>query len=103
MSSQRDPESVAALGEPDTTTLHFTPLGLSTAGLLRPEDSLAYLRQSIEPARLPSHVPTEIQTAFERLRRLHLHGLFSYGFFTIVAETAWLLPEAALGTRFVDQ
>ena len=88
--------------EVDTTTLRFTPLGLSLGGLMRPADSQTYLEKLIEPAQLDADVPVDVKTSFDRLRQLHVHGLFDYGFFTLAVEASWLLPEAALGLRFLE-
>lgn len=94
--------TIADLTRPDPLTLRFTPYGLSLAGKLRPEDSLAYLQSMVEDVELVPAVPSEIRVALDRLNQLHVCGLWNYGFFSVVVDSAWLLPEAALGLRFIE-
>lgn len=94
--------SISELTKADAQTLRFTPFGLSLQGTLRPEDSLKYLQSMLDAAQLASGIPADIRTAFERVRRLHTYGLFEYGFFTLADNAIWLLPESALGVRFIE-
>ena len=91
------------LTTPDRMTLRFSPAGLLTAGELRPADSLRYLDEMLAQAHLESDVPSEVAGPFERVKAVHRHGILNYGFFTVAFTEASLLPELALGVRFVAQ
>jgi len=92
---------VTELCAPDDTTRRFTPIGLSTAGLLSPEASLAYLRSLISIAELHDSLPPLVRRRFDAVRNLFLHGLFKHDFFALVDQLGLLLLEAVLGERFV--
>ncbi len=70
---------------------------------MRPEGSATYLQAMTERAELGESVPVEVRRSFERIRDLHVYGLFNYPFFTLAEDAAWLLPESALGVRFIER
>ncbi len=95
--------SIAELTQPDPLTARFSPNGLLTQGVMRPEGSVEYLQAMVDEAGLGSTVAEDVRRSFERARMLHVYGLFQYGFFTLADEAAWLLPESALGVRFIER
>jgi hypothetical protein len=96
------PRTITDLSEPDPMSARFSPLGLLTNHAMTPDGSFAYLEGSIERARLHGRVPDALRRSFDRVRYLHLYGVFRYGFFTIADQIAWTIPEAALGVRFIE-
>ncbi|MHB1510301.1 MAG: hypothetical protein ACYCST_13140 [Acidimicrobiales bacterium] len=76
-------------------------MGLSTGGMLRPEDAAEFQQRVIEHCDLHSDVPEETRNSFERLRTLHSYGIFCYEAFTVADDLAWLLLEQALRERFI--
>jgi hypothetical protein len=73
-----------------------------TDGVMKPEGTARFLQAQVAGARLGLAVPEDVRRSFERVRELHLYGLFEYGFFTVVDQAAWVLPESALGMRFIE-
>jgi hypothetical protein len=91
----------ADLIEADRRTLHFTPYGLA-AGVLRPDDAVAFQSEVIADVVLTGAVPDDIRAAFERLRDKHVRGVVDYGNFGEVCNQAVGLYEPALRRRFVE-
>ncbi len=90
------------LTTPDHRTLAFTPLGLSTMGLLKPEDAAAFQQQVIAHCDLAENVGEGTRGSFERLRTLHSYGVLCYETYTVAQDLAWLLLEQALRERFLE-
>ena len=88
------------LRQPDQTTLRFTPLGLATSHVMRPEDSAEYLR-SLVALPLSDAVDAEVAQTVARLRAVFYHGLFDYDLFTAASDLAYLAVEGALRRRFM--
>lgn len=95
-----EPTTLTELLALDDMTRHFSWLGLSGA-LLPPEDSLRYLRDSIERAQMVAEVPENVRENFERVRKTFLYGLVEFDMFTVAADDARLILEGALRVRFV--
>jgi hypothetical protein len=93
--------SLSELAKVDAITARFSPGGLLTANVMRPAASAEYVQQLVVLIELDERVPASIREAFERVRTVHIHGLFSYGLFTMASQAAWILPETALGARFL--
>jgi hypothetical protein len=92
-----EPESFEDLLRPDEMALRFTPLGLSTGGLvMSPEGKLRHLKEEIASAELVPDVPDEVRQHFARLRKLYLYGLLEYDLFTLGSTEA---PAANRGHR----
>jgi hypothetical protein len=66
--AQVEIRSFADLITPDERTLRFTPLGLSTAGTLKPEAAAEFQQLTIASADLIEAVPDSVRQSFERLR-----------------------------------
>jgi hypothetical protein len=97
-----EPESFEDLLRPDEMALRFTPLGLSTGGLvMSPEGKLRHLKEEIASAELVPDVPDEVRQHFARLRKLYLYGLLEYDLFTLVEDLVHLMLEAAFRVRFI--
>jgi hypothetical protein len=94
--------SISELTTQDPTTAMFGPPGLMTSAAMTPDASADYLQAMTEGSQLGKRVPGEVRRSFERIRDLHAYGVFSYGFFTLAEGDTWLLPEAALGVRFIE-
>jgi len=90
------------LTSPDQRTLAFTPLGLSTMGLLKPEDAAEFQQQLIAHCDLADNVTEGTRNSFERLRTLHSYGVLCYEAYTVAQDLAWLLLEQALRERFLE-
>jgi hypothetical protein len=88
------------LQAPDQLSLHFNPIGLGSA--LAPEDAAEHQARTIAGARLADVVPEPLRENFERARKLHLHGVLEYEFFTAAADYALLVLEGALRLRFLS-
>ena len=86
----------------DQRTLAFTPMGLSTMGLLKPEDAAEFQQQVIAHCDLADNVSEGTRNSFERLRTLHSHGVLCYEAYTVAQDLAWLLLEQALRERFLE-
>ncbi len=80
-------------------TLAFNPLGLG--GRLAPADAASFQAASIAQAVLAEDVPEDVRNNFERARKLHLHGVLEYEFFTAAFDYALLVLEGALRARFL--
>src|SRR5947209_2426852 len=63
---------------------------------------LASIQHMIAYCDLVSAVPTHVQHLFETCRKLHTYGSFAYEFFTVAAERAYFVVEAALGAKFLE-
>ncbi len=96
-----EPTTLVELLAVDDTTRNFSWWGLSGA-LLPPEDSLRYLRDSIERARMVAEVPENVRDSFERVRKTFLYGLVEYDMFTVADNDARLILEGALRARFLN-
>jgi hypothetical protein len=96
-----EPTTLIELLAVDDMTRHFSWWGLSGA-LLSPEDSLRYLRDSIERARLVAEVPDTVRDNFERVRKTFLYGLVECDMFTVADDDARLILEGALRARFLS-
>jgi hypothetical protein len=94
--------SFADLITPDERALRFTPLGLSTAGTLKPEAAAEFQQLTIASADLIDAVPDSVRQSFERLRTCHSYGVLWYDAFTVAADLSYLVLEQALRERFVD-
>jgi hypothetical protein len=90
------------LTTPDPRTLAFTPLGLSTMGLLKPENAAEFQQQVIAHCDLADEVTEGTKNSFERLRTLHTYGVLCYEAYTVAQDLAWLLLEQALRERFLE-
>jgi hypothetical protein len=88
------------LQQPDPLALIFNPVGLG--GPISPEDAAEHQARSIVDAVLAEVVPKEVRENFERARKLHLHGVLEYEFFTAAPEYALMVLEAALRLRFLS-
>lgn len=75
-------------------TLAFSPLGLG--GRLAPADAASFQAASIAQAVLADDVPEDVRNNFERARKLHLHGVLEYEFFTAASE-----PPRVFWRRFL--
>jgi hypothetical protein len=95
--------TLEALTQADPTTLRFSPHGLLGDRVMRAEASAEYLHASIVRAELSAAVPEDVRRSFDRVRQLHMYGLFKYGFFTLADHASWVLPESALGVRFIER
>ena len=71
------------------------------AGMLDPEDAAKFQQWAIAGADLCDAVPEATRAAFERLRDLHTHGLFSYDMYTVAWEHALFFLDLALCERFM--
>jgi hypothetical protein len=76
-----------------------TPGGLG--GRLAPADAASFQAASIAQAVLAEDVPEDVRSNFERARKLHLHGVLDYEFFTAAFDYALLVLEGALRARFL--
>ena len=94
-------KTFAELTTPDPRTLRFTPLGLSTSGVLKPEYSAEFQQEVIAGCDLHPDVPEGTRNAFERVRTLHSYGILCYDAFTVADDLAWLVMEQAFRERFV--
>jgi transcriptional regulator with XRE-family HTH domain len=94
-------KSMLDLASVDQRVLRFTPLGLATSHVLRPDAALEYQQRVISSVVLPSDVPASVTANFERLRQLYLYGCFQYEFFTVAFDLSPLVLESALAERFV--
>lgn len=92
-------ELLADLRAPDERTLIFNPFGIG--GRLEPPNSALFLSRLLERATLYPDVPENVSQNFERIRRLFLHGVLEYEFFTAADDAAHLVLEGALRHRFV--
>ncbi len=95
-----DTDLLSQLCTPDERTLAHSPLGLG--GRLLPEDAARFQAAAIEQAQLAKIVPEGIRNYFERIRKLHLHGVLEYEFFFAAHDLRLLAIEAALRVRFVE-
>jgi len=89
-----------ALQAPDQLSLRFNHLGFGS--MLSPEDAARHQAQAIANAQLVEQVPRTVTENFERARKLHLHGVLEYEFFTAAADYALLVLEGALRLRFLS-
>jgi hypothetical protein len=87
------------LQAPDETSLRFSSFGLG--GRLEPEDAAEFQAATIARAVLADDVPQDVRDNFERARKLHLHGVLEYEFFTAAGDYALLVLEGALRARFL--
>lgn len=87
---------------PDDRSLRFTPLGLSTGGVMRPEDCLEHHQATIEQAILVTDVPEPVRRNFERFRTVHTYGVLLYDLFTVVDDFCVFVLEQALGHRLIE-
>jgi hypothetical protein len=95
-------KTFAELTTPDQRTLRFTPLGLSTMGLMQAEAAAEFQQQVIADSDLHPDVAEGTRNSFERIRTLHSYGILCYEAFTVAEDLAWLLLEQALRERFID-
>lgn len=93
---------LAALTESDETTLRFSPGGILLDRKMSPAASAVYLDYMARQQPIDARVPLAIRQAHERVVQVHMHGLFDYGLFSIAEQLGWMLPESALGLRFVS-
>lgn len=96
-----EPRTLAELSAFDEMTRAFWPGGLAGA-LMSPEDSLYFLRSSLEHADLVDAVPEEVCNNFERVRKTYLYGLMEYDLFTVADDNSRLVLEGALRARFAS-
>jgi hypothetical protein len=93
--------STLSLARPvDPGALHFGPLGLG--GAMPPEACDELLAGQMAELVLPSDVPGEVASQFEKLKALYRAGLFDYDSFTHAERDAYRVLEAALKARFVS-
>ena len=98
---QMDIATLGALQTPDDRVRRFTPHGLSMGGLLTAEAAAEFQQRVVASAVLVESVPVGARASFERLRRLHSHGVLCYDAFTTVSDLAPLVADQALRQRFV--
>jgi hypothetical protein len=94
------PTVLSELQTPDEATLAFNSFGLG--GRLEPKDAAEFQVATIARAVLAENVPDDVRNNFERARKLHLHGVLEYEFFTAAGDYALLVLEGALRARFLD-
>jgi len=94
-------KTFAQLITPDERTLRFTPLGLSTGGILKPEYAAEFQQQVIAGCDVHPDVPEDTRNGFERIRTLHSYGILCYEAFTVADDLSWLVMEQAFRERFV--
>lgn len=94
-------KTFAELTTPDEFVLRLTPLGLSTIGMLSPEDAAKFQQETIARADLHDDVPEGTRKSFERLRALHTYGILCYEAYTVAEDLAWLVLEQAVRERFM--
>ena len=92
--------SLAQLTEPDERSLRFTPLGLSTSGVMRPAAAAQHIQHTVA-VDLAGSVSDSVRRSFEHVLRAHVYGLFCYELFTVAGEQSLLVLEQALAERFV--
>lgn len=92
-------EILEALRRVDETTLIFNPWGIG--GRLDPSSSALFLSRLLARATLADDVPEDVRLNFERVRKLFLHGLLEYEFFSLAFDVSHLVLEGALRHRFV--
>ena len=90
------------LTTPDKRVLAFTSMGLSTMGLLSPEDATAFQQEVIAHCDLADNVAEGTRNSFERLRTLHSYGVLCHEAYTVAQDLAWLLLEQARRERFIE-
>jgi hypothetical protein len=93
------PTVLRDLQTPDEATLVFNSFGLG--GRLEPEQAAEFQAATIARAVLADNVPEDVRNNFERARKLHLHGVLEYEFFTAAGDYALLVLEGALRVRFL--
>lgn len=98
MDSRRS-DALQQLQTPDETSLLFSSFGLG--GRLQPQAAAEFQAATIARAVLADDVPDDVCDNFERARKLHLHGVLEYEFFTAAGDYALLVLEGALRTRFL--
>ena len=91
-------KTLAELTRPDQRTLAFTPLGLSTMGLLRGEDAAEFQQQVIAHCDLSENVAEGTRNSFERLRTLHSYGVLCYEAYTVLR----IWPGCSLSKRYAS-
>ncbi|WP_133059112.1 MULTISPECIES: hypothetical protein [unclassified Nocardioides] len=89
------------LRSPDPRSLRFTSRGLSLDSALSPESALEYHRHLLSSCDLNDQVADATRKAFERIRQLHLRGLFFYDAYTVAYDLCALTLELALRERFM--
>ena len=94
--------SLEELTTPDQRSLAFTPWGLSTMGLMKPELAAEFEQQSVASCELNPAVVEGTRNSFERLRTLHSYGILCYEAYTVARDLAWLVLEQAFRERFVS-
>jgi hypothetical protein len=87
------------LQTPDEASLAFNSFGLG--GRLEPEHAADFQAAAIARAVLAESVPDDVRNNFDRARKLHLHGVLEYEFFTAAGDYALLVLEGALRARFL--
>ncbi|MGV9309533.1 hypothetical protein ACWDLG_39720 [Nonomuraea sp. NPDC003727] len=93
--------SLSELQTPDERTLRFTPYGLGLDRALTPEAAAEYQQAIMAACALAPDVAEDTRLAFDRVRDLYAHGLFSYELFTTAHDQALFILEQALRARFV--
>lgn len=99
MSGSGPVRSFPDLVTPDRRSLRFTARGLSLAGQLTPESATAHIQHTLGVG-LDASVPETTRRTLERVRFVHLYGLFSYELFTAAEDLAVLSLEQAFTDRF---
>jgi transcriptional regulator with XRE-family HTH domain len=95
--------SILDLATVDERVRRFTPLGLATSHMLRPDAAVEFQQRVMAEVVLAPDVPEGTRAIFERLRQLYVYGCFQYDFFTVAHDLAPLVLEAALSERFIAQ
>jgi hypothetical protein len=86
---------------PDEASQRFTPLGLSFAGILTPESAARHIQHTVNVV-LAEPVPRTVRDSFDRVRQVHIYGLFAYELFTAAGDLAVLLLQQAFAERFMS-
>jgi hypothetical protein len=93
-------EGADELIRPDRTSLRFTPLGLSTSGVLTPRAAAAFQDQTIA-LDLSDSVPDRTRKLFKRLQTIHRLGIWAYDMYTVADGYAIQVLEHAFTERLL--
>jgi hypothetical protein len=65
------------------------------------DQAIQRAQERVAALKMTPHVPQEVTRVFDAARRLYIHGLFEYQFFTISHHYAYLAVEAAIYHRWM--
>ncbi|MGI8564023.1 MAG: hypothetical protein ACR2MZ_10850 [Candidatus Dormibacter sp.] len=96
-----DIRSLADLTTADERSQRFTPLGFAPGSrILTPEVAAQHIQRTVATDLAPS-VPDTVRKSLDRVRSVHVHGLFDYELFTAASDLALLYLQQAFAERFV--